>query len=382
MSTNLEAIREQFNMIDDEITALFIRRMDLARDVAEYKKEKGLPILDTGRERQIMGRVTAQAGEEMEHYTKLLFQTLFNVSRAYQAEQIRPSSTLTKALEAAAKNVKKSMPNRALVACQGTEGAYSQKICDQMFEFADILYMNTFNDVFNAVERGMCPYGVLPIENSTAGSVTQVYDLMEKHHFHIVRAGRQRIDHRLLALPGVKMEDVKEVVSHEQALRQCGAFLAAHPGIRVTPMENTAVAAAFAAQSGRRDLAAIASQECEALYGLEALADSVSDTGSNATRFICIAKDLEVYEGADKISLMLSAAHRPGALYRLLSHIAVMGLNLTKLESRPIPGKDFEFRFFFDIEGSILNPAVRRLMEQLRSESDQFVFLGNYEELR
>ncbi len=382
MDMNLEAIREQLNGIDDQMTALFARRMRLCQDVAEYKKEQGLPILDSGRERQIMNRVTAQAGEELEHYTKLLYQTLFNVSRACQAEKMYGASTLMDTLENAAKNVKKTMPNRALVACQGTEGAYSQKICDQMFEFADILYMNTFNDVFNAVERGMCPYGVLPIENSTAGSVTQVYDLMEKHHFHIVRAGRQRIDHRLLALPGVDLADVKEIVSHEQALRQCGAFLAAHPGVKVTPMENTAVAAAFVAQAGRRDLAAIASQECEALYGLEMLSDNVSDTGSNATRFICIAKDLEVYEGADKISLMLSAAHRPGALYRLLSHIAVMGLNLTKLESRPIPGKDFEFRFFFDIEGSILNENVRRLMEQLKRESDQFVFLGNYEELR
>ena len=382
MDMNLDTIREQLNGIDDELTALFVRRMQLCQEVAAYKKEQGLPILDSGRERQVMNRVTAQAGEALEHYTKLLYQTLFNVSRAWQAEQMVGASTLMDTLEQAAKNVKKDLPNRALVACQGTEGAYSQKICDQMFEFADILYMNTFNDVFTAVEKGMCPYGVLPIENSTAGSVTQVYDLMEKHHFHIVRAGRQRIDHRLLALPGVKLEDVKEIVSHEQALRQCAAFLAAHPGIRATPMENTAVAAAYAARSGRRDLAAIASQECEALYGLETLMDSVSDTGSNATRFICITKDLEVYEGADKISLMLSAAHRPGALYRLLSHIAVMGLNLTKLESRPIPGKDFEFRFFFDIEGSILDPGVRRLMEQLKRESDQFVFLGNYKELR
>ncbi|MDO5325618.1 MAG: prephenate dehydratase domain-containing protein, partial [Clostridia bacterium] len=255
-------------------------------------------------------------------------------------------------------------------------------ITERMFEFADILYMNTFNDVFNAVEKGMCPFGVLPIENSTAGSVTQVYDLMEKHHFHIVKAARQRIEHRLLALPGVKLADVREVVSHEQALRQCGAFLAAHPQIKVTPMENTAVSAAFVAQSGRRDLAAIASQECEALYGLETLSDAVSDTGNNSTRFICIAKDLQVYEGANKISLMLSAAHRPGSLYRLLSHISVMGVNLTKLESRPIPGKDFEFRFFFDIEASILDPAIRGLMEQLRQDADQFTFLGNYEELR
>ena len=382
MELDLKKIRNELDGIDDRLIDLFAQRMRLVTQVAAYKKENHLPILDTGRERQIINRVSQAAGEDLEHYAKLIYQTLFDVSRAYQAEQLRPDSPLLKELEEAARNAQKKMPGRALVACQGTEGAYSQKICDQMFEFADILYMNTFNDVFNAVERGMCPYGVLPIENSTAGSVTQVYDLMEKHRFHIVRAARQRIDHRLLALPGVKLEEIKEVVSHEQALRQCGAFLAAHPGIRLTPMENTAKAAAFVSAAGRRDLAAIASRECEQLYGLETLSDAVSDTGNNATRFICIAKDLQLYEGANKISLMLSAAHRPGSLYRLLSHISVMGLNLTKLESRPIPGKDFEFRFFFDIEASIQDPAVRALICELKQDSDQFVFLGNYEEMR
>ena len=382
MELNLQDIRGQLDQIDDQLIDLFARRMRLVSDVAAYKKENGLPILDSGRERQIINRVSLAAGEDLEHYAKLLYQTLFSVSRAYQAQQLLPKSTLMTELERAAENVRPHMPGRVMVACQGTEGAYSQKITDRMFEFADILYMNTFNDVFNAVEKGMCPFGVLPIENSTAGSVTQVYDLMEKHHFHIVKAARQRIDHRLLALPGVKLEDIREVVSHEQALRQCGAFLAAHPQIKVTAMENTAKAAAFAAASGRRDLAAIASQECAQLYGLETLSDAITDTGNNATRFICIAKDLQVYAGANKISLMLSAAHRPGSLYRLLSHISVMGVNLTKLESRPIPGKDFEFRFFFDIEASILDPAIRALMEQLKQDSDQFVFLGNYEEMR
>ncbi|MBR4334581.1 MAG: chorismate mutase [Clostridia bacterium] len=379
---NLQDIRGQLDQIDDQLIGLFARRMRLVSDVAAYKKENGLPILDSGRERQIINRVSLAAGEDLEHYAKLLYQTLFSVSRAYQARQLLPKSTLMSELERAAENVRPRMPERVTVACQGTEGAYSQKITDRMFEFADILYMNTFNDVFNAVEKGMCPFGVLPIENSTAGSVTQVYDLMEKHRFHIVKAARQRIDHRLLALPGVQIEDIREVVSHEQALRQCGAFLAAHPKIKVTAMENTAKAAAFAAASGRGDLAAIASQECAQLYGLETLSDAITDTGNNATRFICIAKDLQVYAGANKISLMLSAAHRPGSLYRLLSHISVMGVNLTKLESRPIPGKDFEFRFFFDIEASILDPAIRALMEQLKQDSDQFVFLGNYEEMR
>ncbi len=382
MELDLKEIRRNLDAIDDQLITLFRNRMALSSQVAAYKKESGMPILDTGRERQIINRVSAAAGEEMEHYAKLLYQTIFNVSRAYQAELLRPASALTQELETAAANILPRMPGRAMVACQGREGAYSQKICDQMFEFADILYMNSFNDVFNAVETGMCPFGILPIENSTAGSVTQVYDLMEKHRFHIVRAARQRIEHRLMALPGSSLSGLTEIVSHEQALRQCSAFLAAHPGIKATAMENTAVAAQYAARSGRMDLAAIASPECAQLYGLETLSDQISDSDHNFTRFICITKNLQVYAGANKISLMLSAAHQPGSLYRLLSHISVMGLNLTKLESRPMPGKDFEFRFFFDIEASIQDPAVRNLMGELKEASDQFVFLGNYEEMK
>ena len=380
--TNLQKIRSRLDTLDDQLTALFLERMDLAAQVAEYKKENNLPILDTGREREIINRVSLMAGEKRERYIKLLYQTLFNVSRARQGEILGGESALSRELEKAVQDAPKKMPNRAIVAVQGTEGAYSQKITEKMFEFPDILYMNSFNDVFKAVESGMCPFGILPIENSTAGSVTQVYDLMEKHHFYIVKAARQKIEHRLLSLPGVQIGDISEVVSHEQALRQCSQFFSTHPLIQATPMENTAMAAEYVKNAGRKDLAAIASRECEELYGLAALSSSVSDTENNFTRFICIAKDLAVYEGANKISLMLSAAHKPGSLYRLLSHISVMNLNLTKLESRPIPGKDFEFRFFFDIEASVLDPSVRALLFHLSQDADQFTFLGNYEEMR
>ncbi|MBR6953831.1 MAG: chorismate mutase [Clostridia bacterium] len=382
MTADLKEIRGQLDGIDDQLTDLFARRMRLVAQVAEIKQAQGLPILDTGREREIVNRLTLRAGEDLERHTKLLYQTLFSVSRAYQAERIHPADPGEDALEQAVAGAPVPFPARAMVACQGTEGAYAQQACTRMFEYADILYMNTFNDVFNAVEKGMCPFGVLPIENSTAGSVTQVYDLMEQHRFHIVRAVRQRIEHRLLALPGAELAGIREVVSHEQALRQCDAFLAAHPGIRVTPMANTAMAAAYVASSGRRDLAAIASRESGMLYGLETLGESVANTENNYTRFICIARDMTVYEGAGKISLMLSAAHRPGSLCRLLSHIAAAEVNLTKLESRPIPGKDFEFRFFFDIEASLRKESVRTLIRQLRGDADRFVLLGNYEELR
>ena len=377
----LNQIREQIDQIDHQLLELFVRRMEAAREVAAYKRENGMPILDTGREREVLNRVSAEAGPSMEHYAKLLYQTLFDLSRGYQSALLASGSPLLRRLEEAVERREEAMPNRALVACQGTEGAYAQKACDHMFEFADILYMNTFDDVFAAVEKGMCPYGVLPIENSSAGSVTQVYDLMEKHNFHIVRAARERIEHKLMARPGVRMEDVREVVSHEQALRQCSGFFHENPKVRATAMSNTARAAEFVAASDRKDLAVIASGDCSELYGLNVLCDSVSNAESNFTRFICIAKDMRLYDGANKISLMLRAPHRPGSLYRLLSQISVVGVNLTKLESRPMPGRDFEFRFFFDLEASITKPEVRALICELDRLSEQFTFLGNYEEL-
>jgi len=377
----LEKIRGRINEIDTQLTQLFVERMNTVRQVAEYKKASGMPILDTARERDVLNRVTAQAGEEYEMALKLVYQTLMDVSRSHQARLIGSESPLMQKMEAAAAACRDKITNRTMVACQGTEGAYSQKICQRMFDFPTILYMKSFDDVFAAVEKGMCPYGILPIENSTAGSVTQVYDLMEKHKFHIVRSARQKIDHRLLAMPGAELGKIREIVSHEQALRQCSEFLAARPGVKVTAMANTAKAAEYVAASGRTDLAAIASGECEGLYGLTALSYDVSDSPNNYTRFICIARNMEMYKQANKISVMLRAPHQPGALQQLLSRISVMGVNLTKLESRPMPGREFEFRFFFDLEGSLLEPRMRQLICELQSHAEQLTLLGNYEEL-
>ena len=377
----LKDIRNTIDQIDDQMLELFVRRMAASREVAAYKKEHGLPILDSGREREVLNRVTEKAGEGLERYAKLLYQTMFDLSRGYQSSLLSAGSPLMKRLEAAVAGKKEKLPNRALVACQGTEGAYAQKACDHMFEFANILYMNTFDDVFAAVEKGMCPYGVLPIENSSAGSVTQVYDLMEKHKFHIVRAARERIEHKLMALPGTRLEDVREVVSHEQALRQCSAFFHENPKVKATEMSNTAKAAEFVAASGRNDLAVIASGNCRELYGLSVLKESVSNVESNFTRFICIAKDLQLYDGANKISLMLRAPHRPGSLYRLLSQISVMGVNLTKLESRPMPERNFEFMFYFDLETPVYAPEFLQLMGELPSLCEEFSYLGSYSEV-
>ena len=377
----LEDIRQRIDAIDDELVQLFTKRMECSKAVALAKQQTGRPILDHARERAILNRLTAAAGDECAPYVKALYAQIFDLSRSYQSSLWDRHSPLLDEIAAAIANTRgKRLPEHALVACQGTEGAYGQQACERLFSYPDILYFDHFEGVFNAVEKGMCRYGILPIENSTAGSVTQVYDLMERHRFHIVGAQRLRIDHRLMRRNADSTTPIAEVVSHEQALRQCSRFLAAHPEIKATVMENTAVAAQYVAQSGRNDLAVIASRACADLYGLAIVQDDISDSANNYTRFICISRQLEIYPYARKISLMLNLAHEPGALNAVVSRLAIAGVNLLKLESRPMPGREFEFRFFFDMTASVAEPDILRLMGELEAHCDRFTFLGCYDE--
>ncbi len=379
---DLEQLRAKLDETDDALLRLFRERMDTVRQVAEYKAAHQLPITHTGRERAILQRVTGQAGEELEDYVKILYSTIFDVSRSYQARLLGAgtgelSGKITEALE----NTPKIFPKRGVVACQGVEGAYSQQACDRLFSMANILYFKNFEGVFNAVEQGLCQYGILPIENSTHGTVNEVYDLMRHYHFYIVRSMKLKINHALLAKPGAKLSDIREIFSHEQAIGQCSAFLKGCKDVKVTVCENTAEAAKLVAESDRNDVASISSPECANLYGLSVLTSEIANSDSNFTRFICIAKDLSIYPGANRISLMVSAAHTPGALYTLISKFSVLGLNLTKLESRPIPGRDFEFLFYFDMDASVYSPAVLSLLDELSAGPEQFVFLGSYAEV-
>ena len=223
-------------------------------------------------------------------------------------------------------------------------------------------------------------YGVLPIENSTAGSVKRVYDLMVDHNLYIVRSMRVKIDHNLLAKPGTKLSDIKEIFSHEQAIDQSAAFLRTFKNVKITVVANTAVAAKMVAESDRTDIAAISSRSCAELYGLSVLADSVQDKSNNYTRFICVAKNPEIYPGADRTSIMLVTPHKPGALYNILSKINALGLNLLKLESRPLPEREFEFMFYFDIEASAYSPELTELISELDAGSEEFKYLGTYAE--
>lgn len=292
---DLQSLRTKIDDIDRELIRLFEDRMDVAAQIAAWKRENNVPVLDASRERDKLAEIAASTRDDLQTYAQMLYSNIFELSRSYQSELGRGKTALREQVEAAIESTPRLFPTSAMIACQGTEGAYSQIACERMFKSPKILYFKSFESVFSAIESGFCRYGILPIENSTAGSVNQVYDLMQKHNFRIVRSARLKVDHNLLACPGARREDIREVFSHEQAIGQCARYLEQlGPDVKITRCENTAMAAEAVARSGRNDVAAIASFSCAELYGLKCLDADIQDRGNNYTRFICISKDADL----------------------------------------------------------------------------------------
>ena len=377
---NLEQSRKTIDEIDSQLTVLFAKRMACAAEIAAFKKENNLPVLDAGRERQKLNAISEQVPDELENSARCLYSLIFSLSRAYQHRLLGNDAELPKKIAAAIESTPNLFPPKAMVACQGVEGAYSQLACEKLFAAPNILYFSNFEAVFSAIEKGLCQYGIIPLENSTAGSVNKVYDLMLQHEFSIVRSTRLKVDHSLLVRPGTKLEDIREIYSHQQALSQCEQYLQHFKGVKIIPCENTAVAAKRVAESDG-GCAALSSRECQKLYGLECLEPSVQDQDNNFTRFICISKKLEIYPGADRTSLMAVLPHEPGSLYKLLSRFYALGLNLNKLESRPMPDRNFEFMFYFDLDTPVYSPKLQQLIGEMPGLCEEFAYLGSYSEV-
>ena len=377
---DLSQYREQIDQIDDELIQLFARRMETAAQIAQWKRQAGKPVMDAGRERAKLLDVMGKCPDEFKDYAVSLYSLLFELSRSYQHRILDSSSALTEQISASIAHTAPLFPKTASVACQGVEGAYSQLACEKLFRLPNIFYFNSFDAVFSAIEKGLCRYGIIPLENSTAGSVNKVYDLMMRHNFRIVRSVRLKVDHNLLVKPGTKLEDIQEIYSHEQAINQCARYLQKFSGVKIIPCENTAMAAKYVSEAGG-GAAALSSRSCAKLYGLSCLEESVQDQGNNYTRFICISKDLEIYPGADRTSLMLVLPHTPGSLYKVLSRFYALGINLNKLESRPLPERDFEFMFYFDLDTPVYSPQFIQLMGELQNICEEFNYLGSYSEV-
>ena len=380
---NLENLRKEIDSIDKELIELFVRRMNVAKEVAQCKKETGKAIYDAERERQLLEKAEEEAGEEFGDYTRRLYSSILELSRNCQSKLLAMSSGISKDIIKATKETPQLFPEKAVVACQGIEGAHSSAACQKIFEKPSIMYCHSFESVFQAVESGLCSYGVVPLENSSAGSVTQIYNLMSEYRFSIVRSTKMQIQHNLLAKEGTKIEDIKEIYSHSQAISQCSDFISSlGKGVKVTECSNTAVAAKMVAESDRTDVAAISSELCASQYSLEIIKPSIQNTKNNYTRFICFSKNLEIYPGADRTSLLIKTAHRAGALYSVISNFYSLGINIIKLESRPIPESDFEFMFYFDIDVSVYSeklPAIIDLLEYSLG-AQNIKYLGSYRE--
>lgn len=372
---DLNEIRREIDTIDTELIELFKRRMDCAKEVGFYKKERGIPVLNQQREEEILDAVQEKGGE-YGAASRLLFANIMELSRALQHHIIGSGKALRDEITRA-----REMPASGAisVAYQGIKGANSFEASRRLFPSATLGNCETFEDVFAAVSDGSAVFGVLPVENSTAGSVSAVYDLILKHRFYIVGALDMRIEHCLAGLRQSVPEDIEFVWSHPQALSQCAHYIASH-GLTSVSKANTAVAARDTALEKRLNVAAICTPEAAKEYGLKILDTHLQDDPYNTTRFIVISKQLYIDRDANKISLCFSLPHVEGSLYNLLCRFNSLGLNLTKIESRPAKGKDFEYLFYLDFTGSVYSDSVIDLLCQLSEEMPEFSFLGNYRE--
>lgn len=369
---DLADIRKEIDSTDDEILKLFLKRMELCVGVAKYKKENNMPVFQSKREEEILDRIRKESPEDIADGAGQLFTCIMDISKCLQ-QRILAQPPVPHFSEPKTGNIK--------VACPGTAGSNTEQASVKLFPDADICFYPDFADVFEAVENGDADYGVLPIENSTAGDIRQTYDLLAKYNFYICRRTQIKIDHCLVAKKGA---DIRTIYSHEQALKQCFGFLKDYPA-RAVPYTNTALAAELVANSDDNTIAAICSERCAELYGLDIIQRDIADNPDNTTRFICISKHPEVTPDADIISICMSLPHTTGSLYRMLIRFALYGLNITKIESAPVPQakqdikrEAFDVVFYLDFEGNALDPEVLRLMSIMEQEMKYFKFLGNY----
>lgn len=371
---DLSEIRGKIDGIDDKILELFIERMKLAADVAKFKAANNMVVFQGDREKAIINDIRRKTPEGLKSSASFLFYNIMDISKCSQINEITPDQPLP---------YRSKIKDNPSVAVQGIEGAYGHAAYKKLFSSGSVQFFASFKEVFEAVENGSADYGVIPIENSTAGEVTANMELLERHKVFINRTVDVECAHVLAAKKGVREEDIKTVFGHEQAIRQCSKYLDSRGELTVIPYHNNAAAAKMVSENPSNSLGCICSAECAQLHGLDIVHPDIASDPNNRTRFICISKQLEVYEGADTVSISLSIPNISGALYRLLTNFAVNGLSMTKIQSKPLPT---EFKtprfedcmFYIEFEGSIDQPVVRKLLKNFGQEQNYFKFHGNF----
>jgi len=374
---DLLELRKEIDEIDDELIPLLLKRMSVSEKVAKYKVERGMPVLNSEREQQILDDVAKKCGKQGETI-KTVFAATMDASRALQHKIVGGGKELREDIENAIKIDKLDTAGKP-IACQGVEGAYSGVTANKIFPNTDFHFHKRFEDVFEAVNRGDSKFGVIPVENSTAGSVHESYDLIMKYRFFVVGAYDLKIEHCLCAKNGTKYEDITDVYSHPQALSQCNNFLRNFDFTGIN-YSNTAAAAKYVSESPKNNVAVICSELAAKKYGLNVLKRNIQNNDKNTTRFIVISKELAIPSDAQKISLIFALPHKTGSLYRVLGRFSMAGLNLTKLESRPIENSEFSYYFYVDVLGNVKDEETLDLICALSDELPEFEFLGNFHE--
>ncbi|MGI6153595.1 MAG: prephenate dehydratase [Christensenellaceae bacterium] len=367
----LEKLRKQIDETDEKLLGAFVKRLEIAEGVARYKIDRNKPVFDAAREEEVLKKREQMAGDPaLAKDVRRLFILLMSISRARQQALINRQSE---------KSRRQAHSVAGAIAFCGIPGAYAHQALTDVFGMdANAMALGSFEEVFSAVADGRAACGVLPIENSHAGSVLRVYDLLDEYPLYITGEYLLKIEHALLAKRGTALSDIRKVYSHEQALSQCAEYLAAHKGWELVPYYNTAAAAKFVAQSEDKSAAAIASRYAGELYGLNVLEDGINTSSENATRFILLSKEMQEKPVAKKASIRFSLEHKAGSLQRALAHFAEYGLNMVKIESRPMPGRSFEYIFYVDFEGKDVSEAVRGALEDAGGVLREPRILGVY----
>ena len=385
MSIDLSATRRDIDRIDGQLVPLLCERLDCSVRVAQYKQENGIPVLNEQREQAVLDGV-AQASAALDEHDRgydranaLVYSTVMEVSRALQHRLLGAGEALREDLRHAAKALIPA--DKARIVCQGMRGAFSHEAARRLFPAADPAFAQTWEDVVAAVKNGDADYGLLPVENSSTGSVHEVYDLIIANRCHIAAAVDVAVEQCLLAVKGASPDTVRTVVSHPQALAQCREYIR-EKGYIEQSCGNTAVAAALVAEKNAPTFAAIGSRKAADEYGLCVIADDIQTYDGNTTRFVAISKELCVTQDADRITLLFCLPHVTGSLYHTLARFALEGLNLTKIESRPLKNGSFEYAFYLDFEGNLQNENTLALLCALSEEMPQFTLLGNYREMK
>jgi len=375
---DLSEIRKDIDRIDRGIVELYEERMKLCGDVADYKISTGKKVLDKERELEKLQTLSGLVKDENNQFgVKELFTQIMAISRKHQYKKLVENGIS----EEHGFDMIGKLPDTPVVVYQGEPGSYAYEATVSYFgEDVNCHNVSSWRQAMEEIKRGKSDYGVFPIDNSTAGVVGGVYDLLVEYDNYIVAETFVKVNHALLGVKGSKIEDIKTIYSHPQALMQCEAYLREKNWTQMS-YSNTATSALKVSEDGDKSVAAIASKLAGKLYNLDVLAENINSSENNTTRFVIVGNKKEFVEKADKLSLCFEIVHESGSLYNTLSHIIYNGLNMTKIESRPIPEKTWEYRFFIDIDGNINEPAVQNAVLGMKNETNNFRILGNYEKV-